>query len=125
MYLGKCYIAKGYFVTHVMIIWPFFLLDKNLVLITCWYHSYSYSSNVKLWIILIKKFFKKNKAEIVEIVAKNVGNYTEAQKYLLPIIDATPVDEMDEAQIAEAQQLLDDIGINHFQVICFLFVFAK
>ncbi|EFO18283.1 hypothetical protein LOAG_10212 [Loa loa] len=37
------------------------------------------------------------------------GNYSEAQKYLMLVLEITPIDEMDEAQMAEAQELLVDI----------------
>lgn len=53
---------------------------------------------------------------------KNVGNYSEAEKYLLPVLEITPVDEIDEAQIAEAQQLLADIEECNIQVINFFFL---
>ncbi|KAM3717977.1 Regulator of microtubule dynamics protein [Dirofilaria immitis] len=37
------------------------------------------------------------------------GNDSEARKYLVSVLEIEPVDEMDEAQIAETQQLLTDI----------------
>lgn len=45
----------------------------------------------------------------------------EAQKYLMNVITITPSDEMDEAMIAEAQELLADIEINNIQVAFKLF----
>ncbi|CAG9534208.1 unnamed protein product [Cercopithifilaria johnstoni] len=43
------------------------------------------------------------------------GNYSEAQKYLEPILKITPTDEIDQALIAEAHELLADIEESDIQ----------
>ncbi|VBB33090.1 unnamed protein product [Acanthocheilonema viteae] len=43
------------------------------------------------------------------------GNASKAKKYLLPVVEITPTDEMDEALIAEVQELLDNIKEGNVQ----------
>lgn len=48
---------------------------------------------------------------------KNVGDEAEAQKCFKPILQITPTDEMDQALMTEARELLENIKL---QVITFL-----